>query len=239
MEYIKSDQFIRIALDNNCDPDRIVAYIREHISPDYESRSAIRRLTSYRSKGFLPLESGNAVSIGEVLKGTTTLYDGQGNVKHQYVKTDVNRTEQLEGILEAITETASTITPRRPSTITLPTTEEQLTVYISNDLHLGALCWAPESGEDYDLEIGITRLRSAYDYLFATSPPSKSAIVVDLGDITEADNDKNMTPKSGNILSVDSRYPKVLRAAYSALIYAIECALQKHEIVYFYNVQGK
>lgn len=47
-----------------------------------------------------------------------------------------------------------------------------------------------------------------------------------------------MTPKSGNILAVDSRYPKILRAAYQSLIYAVEQALQKHELVYFVNISG-
>jgi hypothetical protein len=47
-----------------------------------------------------------------------------------------------------------------------------------------------------------------------------------------------MTPKSGNVLSVDSRYPKILRAAYEALIYAVTKALEKHETVYFYNIAG-
>lgn len=47
-----------------------------------------------------------------------------------------------------------------------------------------------------------------------------------------------MTPKSGNILDVDSRYPKILRAAYESLIYAINKALTKHELVYFYNIAG-
>jgi len=57
-------------------------------------------------------------------------------------------------------------------------------------------------------------------------------------DLLEVDDYKNMTPKSGNILSVDSRYPKILRAAYESLIYAINKALEKHEIVYFYNIAG-
>lgn len=47
-----------------------------------------------------------------------------------------------------------------------------------------------------------------------------------------------MTPKSGNIIPTDSRYPKILRAAYEAMIYGINKALQKHEIVYFYNIAG-
>lgn len=52
------------------------------------------------------------------------------------------------------------------------------------------------------------------------------------------DNNKNITPKSGNVLAADSRYPKIMRAAYESLVYAIYRALEKHQIVYFYNVEG-
>ena len=100
------------------------------------------------------------------------------------------------------------------------------------------IVWDKETGEDYSTEIAVERLKSAYHYLFSTSPNSKIGIIVDLGDLTEANDDKNMTPKSGNILAVDSRYPKVLRCAYECLIYAIQMALTKHEIVYFINVEG-
>jgi len=48
-----------------------------------------------------------------------------------------------------------------------------------------------------------------------------------------------MTPKSGNILAVDSRHAQAIRLAYEAMIYAVTKALQKHEHVYFYNIYGK
>ena len=238
MAYIKTDDFIRIALDNNCDPAKITKYIRENIKPGYHMYACTHRLGHLRAKGLLPLDSGNAVSTGEVLKGTSTLFDSDGSVKLQWVKTDVDATAQLAAITTAIEELVASITPLKPTTVPAPVIADLATVYISNDVHLGALCWEPESGEDYNLDIGVARLKAAYDHLFETSMPSQIGIVLDLGDLMEADNDKNMTPKSGNILAVDSRYPKVLRAAYTALIYAIQKALTKHQLVYFYNVQG-
>lgn len=98
--------------------------------------------------------------------------------------------------------------------------------------------WDKETGQDWNIDLAKETFYTAYDHLFATSPNSKVGIVVDLGDLTEADNNKNMTPKSGHILATDSRHGKVLRVAYEMLIYAINQALLKHEIVYFYNIGG-
>ena len=98
--------------------------------------------------------------------------------------------------------------------------------------------WHEETETDWNVEIASKTLKASYDYLFSCSPNSKVGIVCDLGDLLEVDDFKNMTPKSGNVLSVDSRYPKILRAAYEGLIYAIQKALEKHEIVYFYNIAG-
>lgn len=113
------------------------------------------------------------------------------------------------------------------------------TLYISNDIHFGAYNWHEEVEADWNLDLASSTLRSAYDHLFAHSPNSRIGIVTDLGDLLEVDNDKNMTPKSGNVLDVDTRYAKILRAAYEGLIYAVNCALLKHELVYFYNITGK
>lgn len=100
------------------------------------------------------------------------------------------------------------------------------------------MCWEPEVGVDWDTDKAIQTTQEAYDYLFETSPNSKVGIICDLGDLTEADNFENVTPMNKNPLDTDSRYPKVLRAAYQALIYAVTKALEKHEIVYFYNISG-
>ncbi len=116
--------------------------------------------------------------------------------------------------------------------------EDLATLYISNDIHYGAYNWGEETESDWNLDIASATVRAAYDHLFTYSPNSRVGIVTDLGDLLEVDNDKNMTPKSGNVLDVDTRYPKILRAAYEGLIYAVNCALQKHELVYFYNITG-
>lgn len=238
MEYIKSDQFIRIALDNNCDPDRIVAYIREHISPDYETRSAIRRLTSYRSKGFLPLESGNAVSIGEVLKGTTTLYDGQGNVKHQYVKTDVLKEDQLAAFEEAVSKISSKVTPVPPTEFKGLSDSDILVKIPIADAHIGLLTWHKEVGKDFDLNIAKSLYTEAISRLVASSPPADTCLLLELGDMLHSDDQSNQTKASKHQLDVDGRFDKIFDMAIYLAITMIDIALSKYPKVIFRKTRG-
>lgn len=234
--HVKREEFIEIAKKYNCNEHEIFkAY------PTLFQNTAVikNKIAQYVRKGDLPLDSGNSVSVGEVLKGTSTLYDSDGSIKQQWVRSDVAKETLIEQFQEAITEIAQNL-PSIP-TVPKPATvlqQELTTLYISNDIHFGALMWDKESGENWNLDLALETVKSAYDYLFETSPNSPIGIVCDLGDLLEADNDKNMTPKSGNVLAVDSRYAKVLRAAYESLIYAVTKALEKHELVYFYNISG-
>ena len=237
MEYIRSSTFIEIAQSCNYEIGQMLTEIHK-INPDMRKSKVLARLTRYRAKGLLPLDSGNIVSAGEVLKGTSTLYDSDGRVVMQWIKSDTDKTAELQSVISTITDLCKGIPPLDVSTIPTTTMEGLVTTYISNDVHIGALVWGEESQEDYDLDIATTRLKSAYNYLFTTSPNTEIGIVVDLGDLTENDNNANVTPKSGNILAVDGRYPKILRTAYESLIYAIQLALTKHRTVYFINVLG-
>lgn len=239
MTYIKSNVFKQIAELCDYNLDLMLSIIHKEHNPTMSKKDLRRRLERYRRNGELPLDSGNSVSVGEVLRGTSTMYDHEGRVILQWVKSDVPREQFLSAYEEVIVGLASTL----PALSNVPAPEQPLvdeltTVYISNDVHFGLLAWDKESGEDYNLDIATSRLRQAYDYLFASSPSSRVGIVVDLGDLCEVDNNKNVTPKSGNVLAADSRYPKIMRAAYEALVYAIYKALEKHEVVYFYNVEG-
>ena len=239
-EYIKADEFVEICKEHDCNLTEVrKALLALRPNGDYAESNILARIKNYRRKGLLPLDSGNSVSAGEILKKSSTLYGPNGEVKLQWVSTDVDKEQFLEQFQTAIKGIAETIPvlPEIPQ-IHPSSMEDLATLYISNDVHFGALMWDKESGDDWNLELATSTLNSSYDHLMDSSPSSKVGIVCDLGDLLEVDNDKNMTPKSGNILSVDSRFPKILRAAYESLIYGIRRALEKHEIVYFYNIVG-
>ena len=238
---ISADEFQQLAIECAMDPTKINEALKQRY-PDMLHRPSrvLSRLSRFRQKGLLPLDSGNSVSVGEVLKGTSTLYDSTGAIKQQWVKTDLPKQEFLEAFSEAISDIADSIQPLAPiNSPSVLLNDNLATLYVSNDVHFGAYVWEEEAESDWSTDIAFTTLRQAYDHLFQHSPNSKIGIICDLGDLTETDDFKNMTPKSGNILDVDSRYPKILRAAYESLIYAVQRALEKHDLVYFYNIPGK
>lgn len=166
-------------------------------------------------------------------------YGADNEIIQQWVKTDVPKQQTLEAFQTALEELAQTM-PSMPevSEPNRDTIEDLAAVYISNDVHFGLLTWHEETTVDWDTGKAVTAMQEAYNYLFDTSPNTEVGIVVDLGDLTEADDFTNLTPHGKNPLDTDSRYPKVLRAAYESLIYAINKALLKHNTVYFYNISG-
>lgn len=237
--YIKKDQFIAIALECGCNAQAIVDYIISNgICDSYDVTSARRRIHTYRTKGLLPLESGNKAPSDMLVQKVSTYFDKDGNVRGQWVSAKADDQQYLQAFESAVKIITDSITPLTAIPPTSKMNEDLATIYISNDVHFGALMWEPETGEDYDTEIATMRLKSAYNHLFQSTPNSKIGIVCDLGDLMEVDSFLNATPKSGNPLDSDSRFPKILRAAYEGLIYAVQLALTKHEVVYFYNIVG-
>ena len=237
---ISDELLIELVEEHNYDIQSILKHIREeNLHENVRPQRLRQRIGKLVAEGRLKLPSGNKVAVGEILKGTSTLYDYDGTIKQQWVKTDVPKQAQLEAIKEALSDLAATLTPLDPIEMSVAADlENQLTLYESNDIHLGALMWREETDSDWDLNIAVTTVKKAIDHLVASSPASKTAIVADLGDLTEVDNFEGVTPKSGNVLQTDSRYPKILRAAYELLIYFVQRALEKHEIVHFYNISG-
>jgi hypothetical protein len=103
-----------------------------------------------------------------------------------------------------------------------------LTIYPLADAHVGMLAYGKETGESYNTDIAADRIRSWVARAVAASPSSAVAVILDVGDLTHADDDTNVTPRSKHPLTVDSRHFRTLEVTIAALSAAIECALQKH-----------
>lgn len=239
---VSQDDFVDIVLRNNYDTTAILAEIKQtHPTYTVWPGQVETRIANYVKQGKLPLQtSGNTVSPGEILKGTTTTYDSSGNIVRQSVRTEVPKASRFDAIAEAIRELAKESIAPLPEVSSPPMVldEHMMNLIISTDVHMGLFVTADDSETDWNTDKMVTRLKSAYDYLFDAMPKAKTAIIVDLGDSLESPDDKNMTRKSGNILDVDGKHARNLRAVYKSFIYAIEKALETHDIVYFYNVEG-
>lgn len=173
------------------------------------------------------------------VKRVSTLRGSDGSVTAQWTIAEpekVSLEEQIRTAVDVFKDELPVF--QQVPTSTAYTDESLLNVFVANDLHLGALVSEQETGQSCNLETGLTRAKSAIEYLVQSSPAAKQAVVVDLGDLTEATGYKPFTNKGGHVLDVSNRYPEVLRAAYELLAYFVGLALTKHETIYFYNVGG-
>lgn len=169
---------------------------------------------------------------GYTIKGTSTLYDADGEAVMQWVKTGVDQEHQDEAIQAAIEGFASQVKPAKARKATSKNySTDLLAAYPVGDHHLGMLSWEPETGADWDLDLGEKMLVGAMDHLVETTPACENALIAFLGDYMHYDSYAVTTPKSGNLLDSDTRFPKLVKAAIRSMRYLVERALDKHRTV--------
>ena len=95
--------------------------------------------------------------------------------------------------------------PSSPAPLSL---EDTLTVIPFGDQHWGQLCWAPEVGENWDLDISAHSLTHATRSLISRAPPSDHCVLLWLGDIMHANDRTFETPRGKHKLDVDGRWVK-------------------------------
>ena len=151
-----------------------------------------------------------AAAPGFLVKGTSTLYDADGEQKAQWVKTTAtaNRDDLLRESIAAAFDDWRGV--GRIAAAPKHTTDELLSIYPMGDPHLGLYTWGEETGEDLDLKIAEDNLCEAVRRLVACSPKSQTCIFLNLGDFFHSDTQDNRTARSGHALDVDTRWSKVL-----------------------------
>ena len=175
----------------------------------------------------------------QYVKGVSTMYDDAGNVKLQWVKTGTVQ-EQLKEDLEAFAEALSGTVYGQALSVPEPAEglSDCLAVYPMGDPHIGMYAWAEETGEDFDLDIAYRDTEQAVAQLVRSTPYTETAIVLNLGDFFHADNAMNRTTRSGHVLDVDTRWPKVLQVGAHLMKTVIYKALENHDKVIVKNLIG-
>lgn len=186
----------------------------------------------------IPRETLSGWKNSYKVKGTSTLYNADGEVVLEWVKT---REDELspDAIKEQIREALEGYAPPQTFPAAPTQVEDDLaTVYVCADWHVGLLSWKQETKHNYDLKIGRQTIETAMTRLVSTTPPAKQAVVLGLGDLLHSDNFAGMTAQSKNILDVDGRWPRVLQTATQLILFTIDLALQKHQSVLVRIIPG-
>lgn len=181
----------------------------------------------------------NVQDIGEDdpdTKGTSTLYDSDGNVKLKWVKT--NKGFDKEQLKEWMTTLAQGLPKVRATDAKGIYGDDTLTVIPFGDPHFGLYSWQAETGDDFDLDIAEGDLCGAVEHLVKSTPKSKECLIVNLGDYFHSDSNAGVTMRSNHKLDTDTRWAKVLLIGLKAIRQCISSALQHHEKVTVINAIG-
>lgn len=190
-------------------------------------------------QGFCPpLDLTHPVPDTHDLKGASTLYDENGNVKLQWVKSNLKREDMKETAQELVDALTANIKPRKAIKAPRKTAANQLTVYPLGDPHIGLYAWSEECGEDFDCEIAERNLCAGIDHLVESSTNTEQALIVNLGDFFHADNQDGTTKRNKNPLDVDSRKQRVTRIGVRIMVHLVDKALEKHKKVTVINEVG-
>jgi hypothetical protein len=192
-----------------------------------------RRMKRLAMRGFSPEhDMTRLVPEPYLVKGVSTLYNEEGQIAAQWVKTKLDDEVRYRLLEEAVAAMAEPIRGlAEPIAKPHGSFDNLASAYLIGDAHFGLYAWGEEAGEDFNTDIAAKDLRAAIDNLVDAAPPSETGILVDVGDFLHADNRSNMTPASGNLLDVDTRYQRVIRIAMMALRYCVARMLQKHKKV--------
>ena len=130
----------------------------------------------------------------------------------------------LQDATEAIFQRLAKHAPRyKQASRAVQSGEPILAVFGLFDAHFGKMCWASETGDNYDLEIAETVYANAVEDLIADSAGRNIAeIILPVGnDFFHIDNSRNTT-FAGTPQDVDGRYAKVIACGEMAVINAVE-----------------
>jgi hypothetical protein len=190
------------------------------------------------ARGALDVDLATRVPEGHKVKGVSTLYDADGGVRAQWVKTDIDTQRVEQAFASAITDLCDRIppVPAIPPPASFDT--ELLNVIPMGDPHFGLRTWKPETGEDFDLGKAEEVTFGAVDKLVSRAPPAGVGLLLNLGDYFHADDSSNRTPRSGHELDVDGRFQKIASVGFRAMLRCIERMLETHERVIVRNNPG-
>ena len=144
----------------------------------------------------------------------------------------------LEDIIEKIKTAISDIRPIEEIAAPKDSSADLMTVYPIADAHIGMMSWAKETGEAYDTKIATQRLVNWVGQCVSSAPASDTAVILDVGDLTHADDHMNMTPTSKHVLDVDTRHYRTIEMTIAAMATAIELAAKKHSNVIVKIIPG-
>lgn len=204
-----------------------------------DKAGVVRRVQRMKARGYNPIyDLKHPVPEGMGLKGVSTYYDAEGNVKAQWVKShndNRNSVEALQEMFDGLKDELKRAKPvRRPASVS----NDLLNLYVLTDFHLGMLSWHEETGADWDLTIAEKLMVDWFAEAIKLSPKANKAVFTPMGDFLHWDGMDAVTPQSKHLLDADGRFPKLTRVAVRVLRTVIRMLLEKYPEVHIIPAEG-
>jgi hypothetical protein len=216
------------------------AAVRIGISPASVDE-AINRIKKYAATvGHSPIhDMVHTVPDGYKVKGVSTLYNSEGVIRQQWVKSAADEGRRYQMMVDAIDGLVSEYPKLDPVEYEGSVASDRLmAIYPLGDPHVGLRSWGAETGHDWDLTIAQRTFRRVFNRLVLTAPSCKTAVIGNLGDFFHADNMSGVTERSGHHLDLDGRYAKMISVGMTIIRQMIDSALRHHEKVIVINSTG-
>ena len=184
-------------------------------------------------RGYAPsYDMNHPTADGFVVKGVSTLYGDDGQVKQQWVKTDLDKQAFIENIKELIDQYIEQLPVFDPKPYNISyNVKDLMTIYPLGDPHIGMKAFKEETGEDWDLKKAQEVFCGVFDRLVKTAPHCEQAVIVNLGDYFHRDNVAGVTERHRHVLDTDGNYMMMVDTGLKIMIQMIDSALEHHHTV--------
>lgn len=197
-------------------------------------RDHLRAVKSKAAKqGYSP-EHGWAETVpdGFYVDGVSTFKDGQ------WVKAKADKQRQFEMLVERIEAANEHLPQYKPIAAPKQPENKLLTLLTITDFHLGMYAYEAETGDDWDVSIARNVFLNSVSEMIKAAPNSGTGVFCQLGDFLHWDGILSVTPSSGHILDVDTRYSKLVDLAMSVMTEAVKMMLKKFGKVIVVSAEG-
>lgn len=168
----------------------------------------------------------------------TAQLDANGNLVQQWPRW-TNSDRDAIRIAKGIREVFEGFEPLALPALVIPSVNEDLlNIYPIADAHHGLKACAGETGDTYDLDIGIERFSELFPRLLQQAPNSEQCLFPVLGDWTHVDDDWQMTPTSKHTLQVSDPLQTIVEKSAAIMVQFIRLLLEKHKTVIVKIIKG-
>lgn len=196
--------------------------------------ATIRRIKQQAAeKGYSPShDMTRIVPDGFAVKGVSTLYNAEGEVSAQWVKSSADADARRAVFVEMVEGLSEEIPSYKAGALDIAALSEDIIPWFQiGDAHLGMVSYMMETGQNFDLDVAVREIRQAFRMLLEKSPAAKRCVINDLGDFTHYENFTAETERGKHRLDADTRFPKMIRVYTRLWRELIELALEKYETV--------